>query len=97
MTSLETIQKISQKYSVSPEEFIKLGSCLAMREKKRAMQIEKIEILARYGASTVEGLESKIKNGDVPEHPAWEDLIEIRNLETEIREIDNDITVIQQA
>jgi hypothetical protein len=36
-------------------------------------------------------LEEKIKSGTVPEHPAWEDLIEIKNIESEISEIESDI------
>ena len=28
----------------------------------------------------------------MPEHPAWEDLIEIKNIEAEIREIESDIS-----
>jgi hypothetical protein len=30
-------------------------------------------------------LKKKIANGAVPEHPAWEDLIEINNIEAEIK------------
>jgi hypothetical protein len=97
MTSMETIEKLSRKYSLSQEEFIKLGSALAMKEKKRALQIERLEILARYEAETVNDLEEKIKTGAVPEHPAWEDLIEIKNIEAGIGEIELDIRMLQAA
>ncbi len=59
--------------------------------------MERLELLACYGAETVKALEEKIKTGDVPEHPAWEDLIEIKNIEAEMKEIDNDIRTVQQA
>jgi len=95
MIDTETIDRLSRKYSVSQEEFIKLGSILAVKEKKRNLQIERIEILARYGALTVKDMEERIKTGDVPEHPAWEDLIEIKNIESEISEIENDIRTLQ--
>jgi hypothetical protein len=55
------------------------------------LQIERFEILARYQASNVEKLNQKIAEGDAPEHPAWEDLIEVKNIEQEINEIENDI------
>jgi hypothetical protein len=97
MIDTDTLDRLSKKYSMSQEEFIKLGSTLAMKEKKRSLQIEKLEILARYGALTVNDLEEKIKTGDVPEHPAWEDLIEIKNIESEISEIENDIRTLQAA
>jgi hypothetical protein len=97
MTSIEHVEILSKKYSMAPEEFIKFGSYLAMRERKRKLQIERFEVLSRYGTETVEALKDKIKNGTIPEHPSWEDLIEIKNIESEIREIENDIRTLQQA
>jgi len=97
MVGSKTIEELSKKYSSSPDEFIRHGSTLAIQEKKRNLQIERLEIFARYEATTVEELENKIREGTVPEHPAWEDLIEIKNIEDAIREIDNDIRILQQA
>ena len=53
--------------------------------------LESLDTLARYGVNSTEELEHKIKIGSLPEHPVWEDLIDLRNLETEIREIEDDI------
>lgn len=97
MTGMETIERLSRKYSLSQEEFIKIGSTLTMKEKKRNLQIERLEILARYEAGTVIELEEKIKLGSRPEHPAWEDMIEIKNIESEIAEIESDIRTLQAA
>ena len=97
MITDKTINSLSKKYSLSPADFIKHGSTLTLREKKRNLQIERIEILARYEAETVTGLEEKIMKGAVPEHPTWEALIEIKNIEAEIREIENDIRTLQAA
>jgi len=97
MIILDTIEKLSKKYSVSPSEFIRNGAALAIKERKRALQIEKLEILAKYEVATVKELEKKIKGGKVPEHPAWEDLIEIKNIEAEIREMENDIRTLQRS
>lgn len=97
MESIDSIERLSKKYSVSSDEFIKFGATLAMKEKKRELQIERLEILSRYDATTVKELQEKIKEGEVPEHPAWEDLIEIKNIEVEIREIESDIRALHQT
>lgn len=94
MAQPTTVETIAKKYSMSTDEFISLGSKLALKEKKKNFQIEKIEILARYSAETVNELQQKIKEGTVPEHPAWEDLIEIQNIEAEIKEIESDIKTL---
>lgn len=97
MVSMQTIERMSNRYSLSPDEFIRMGSTLAIKEKKRNLQIEKIEILARYEVTTVEELEKKIREGKVSEHPTWEDLIEIKNIEFEIQEIEGDIRTLQES
>ncbi len=84
MNGIKTVKKLSKKYSMTPEEFIEYGSILALKDKRKNLQIERLEILARYKTGTVEELRKKIKNGIVPEHPAWEDLIEIKNIESEM-------------
>lgn len=97
MVTTKSIEKISKKYSVSPVEFITRGAILALSEKKRELQIERLEILARYESTTGVELEEKVTDGNVPEYPAWEDLIEIKNLEADIREIEGDIRTLQAA
>lgn len=94
MSTLSDVEKISQKYSESAEEFIRAGVIMNLKEKKRLLQIERFEILARYQTSSLEELNQKITEGKAPEHPGWEDLIEIKNIEEEIKEIDNDISIL---
>ncbi len=94
MGALSQVEKISEKYAVSAEEFIRSGVITNLREKKRLLQIERFEILSRYRASNVEELNQKVAEGDAPEHPGWEDLIEVKNIEQEIKEIENDIRIL---
>jgi hypothetical protein len=49
---------------------------------------ERLEILSRYGVSTLSELEKGISQGRIPEHPAWENLIVIENLSARLKEID---------
>ena len=48
----------------------------------------RLDILARYSADSYTDLESKIAQGIVAEHPAWEDLIVIENLSARLEELD---------
>ena len=91
MSALSQVEKISQIYAVSAEEFIRSGVIANLKEKQRLLKIERFEILSRYRASNVEELNQKITEGDAPEHPGWEDLIEVKNIEQKIKEIENDI------
>ena len=91
MNGLETVEKISRKYNINMDNFILAGSKLILKEKKRKFQQERFEILSRYQVASIGEVEEKIKNSEIPEHPAWEDLIELKNIEAEIKEIDRDI------
>jgi len=94
MNTLSQVEKISQKYDVSPEEFIRSGIIMNLEEKKRLLLVERFGILSRYQASNTEELNQKIREGSAPEHPGWEDLIEIKNIEDTIKEIDSDIRLL---
>jgi hypothetical protein len=79
-------------------EFIGVGSTVTtIQEKKRNLHTERLELLARYDAMTVEELKRKIREGEVPGNSAWEDLIELKNIEAEMRKIDNDMRMLPQA
>jgi hypothetical protein len=70
---------------------------LLYREKKRKYLIERLEILSKHGVNSVEELREKIEEGEILEHPAWEDLIEVKNIEAEIKGIEDDIRALQSA
>jgi hypothetical protein len=97
MNGLETIEKLSKKYDMTIDDFLLASSRLMLKEKKRKFQDERFEILSRYQVTTIAEFEKKIKSGEIIEHPAWEDLIELKNIEAEIKEIDRDIQSLQAA
>ncbi len=66
-----------------------------LKDKKRLALRERLEILSRYGVSTLSELEEGIARGRIPEHPAWEDLIVIENLSSSLKDIDAYIENLQ--
>ena len=93
----EVIRKVAEDTGISVEE-LKVSSLLAfLREKKKKIMLERLDILARYSVNSPDSLEIKIKNGEVAEHPAWEDLILLENLEAGIVLINRDIKSIQES
>ncbi len=97
MEDMKTIEGLSKKFSLSPTDFIKIGSSLAIKEKKREFQLEKLEIMDRYNVKSVLDLKEKIERGTIPEHPSWEDFIELKNIEAEIKELESDIRALQET
>ncbi len=93
----EVIEKVAEDTGVSIDELPISGLLALLREKKRKMMVDRLDVLARYGVTSAEELEKKIKSGEVAEHPAWEDLILFENIEASIAAIDKDIESIQKS
>ena len=92
----EIVEKIATKEGIDKEKLIILGLIAYLNEKKRKYMEERLEILKRYGVNSMKELEEKIRKGEIEEHPAWEDLITLENLEELIREISDDIRRLQK-
>jgi len=80
--------RIATALGVKTDELIRDALKSLLKEKKRVALRERLEILSRYGVSTLSELEEGISRGLIPEHPAWEDLIVIENLSSSLQEID---------
>ena len=97
MGIIDKIDKIAGKEGMRGEELLSFSIIAYFTEKKRLSMKDRLEILERYGVKSAKELEEKIKGGDVKEHPAWEDLITVENLEIMIKEISDDIRTLQET
>lgn len=93
----EIIKKVAEDAGISVEELTLSGFLLFLREKRRKVMLDRLDVLTRYGVASIEDMENKIKHGEASEHPAWEDLILLENLESAIAAIDKDIEVVQES
>ena len=93
----EIIKKVAEDTGISIDELTKSGLLALLRERKRRIMVDRLDVLARYGVNSADELEKKIKNGEVAGHPAWEDIILIENLEAVIVAIDRYTEFIQKS
>lgn len=95
--SVAAITEIAASLGLTEDELFHQALLSFLREKKRQVLQLKLEILARYGADSIADLESKIAQGAVVEHPAWEDLIVAENLTARLEELDARLDDLQGA
>lgn len=88
---------IAASLGLSENELLGQALVCLLHEKKRQALQERLEILAHYGATSVDDLESRIAEGTVVEHPAWEDLIVSENLDARIELLDRYLQGLQAA
>ena len=82
MAETEFVDRVSRALGVSRDELVKRGVEEFLQAQLRACLAEIRELEVRYGVKGSGGLEEKIREGVVDEHPAWEDLIVWRTLKS---------------
>ncbi|MGH8055999.1 MAG: hypothetical protein ACREOH_02005 [Candidatus Entotheonellia bacterium] len=82
------MEEISQALNVDRETLIAQGIASLLKDRKRRLMLERLQRLAHYALPSREALEQAVQAGKVAEHPAWEDVITLENLEGEIARID---------
>jgi hypothetical protein len=82
------VEQIVQYIHIDKNVLIMKGIQSFLKEKKKNLMFERLNILSRYNVTSKEQLETGIENGTIQEHPSWEDLIFIENLESESEQID---------
>ncbi len=88
MTLTTTQTKIAGSLGLTESELSRQALVSFLHEQKRQVLQTRLDILIRHSADSFADLESKIRQGIVTEHPAWEDLIVAENLSTRLEELD---------
>jgi len=78
---------IARSFGLTEAELMEQALRRFLLEKRRELLQERLGILVRYQVETIQQLEERIADGEVVEHPGWEDLITIENLEASLEEI----------
>ena len=96
MVPNQLVEKIAKHEELDKDSLLLEGISAYLLEKKREYLKEKFEILTRYRVVSTLELKKQISRGKIEEHPAWEDFIESKNIDSEIKEIDNDLKHLQK-
>lgn len=86
--NVETLTSLlSQRLGISEAELVYKGLLAFIQNEIRLAELEIANIRDRYGVFSQEELYQAIKDGQVVEHPAWEDYIIWKNKLAHIAEL----------
>ena len=94
---MTTLELVSKHFQVGKKVLINEGLVAFLQKKKSEILRDRIAILVKYNVDSLKELENLVKKGKVSEHPAWEDLITLENIDKELKVIAGDIRRIQKA
>ena len=84
MSTDEAVKHLSKDLGINEEALIREGIIEYIKSRIRACMRDRLEIMSRHKISSLDEFEKKVKDGSIPEHPGWEDLITLENLENSI-------------
>lgn len=89
------VERLSRVLGVPPDELVRKGLEEFLEAQLRICFAEINEIKTRYEVKSMAELEKKIRKGDIAEHPAWEDLIVLENLEERAQKIRKELKALK--
>jgi hypothetical protein len=89
------LERVSKVLGVPPNELVKKGLEGLLEAQLRICFAEINEVKTRYEVKSATELEKKIENGGIAEHPAWEDLIVLENLEERAKKIREELVALK--
>lgn len=89
------VERLSKVFSVSPDELVRKGIEEFLQAQLRICFAEMLDIKTRYEVKSAAELEKKIRKGATAEHPAWENLIVLENLEERAQKIQKELKALK--
>ncbi len=88
----EAVKHLSKDLGINEEALIREGIIEYIKSKIRACMRDRLEIMSRYKISSLDEFEKQVREGVIPEHPGWEDLITLENLENSIKKLRKELS-----
>ncbi len=89
------LERVSKVLGVPQKELVRKGLEGLLQSQLRTCSAEINELKTKYNVKASTELQNKIEKGAVEEHPAWEDLILLENLEERIKSIREELTALK--
>ncbi len=86
--AISTMAEIAGTLKMTEDDLFRQALVSFLTEQKREILQRRLNILTRYAVTSIADLEDRIAQGEVAEHPAWEDLIVAENLAAHLEELD---------
>ena len=91
-SSIEAVKHLSKDLGINEDILIREGIIEYIKSRIKSCMRDRLEIISRYKISSLDEFEKKVREGSIPEHPGWEDLIILENLENTIKKLKKELS-----
>ena len=92
MTIKEMVKKVSRDYHLTENELLKRSMKEFLLKRKYEIEADVLDVLSKSNVNSYYRLEELVKTSK--EHPEWENLIVVENLNNKLKEIQDDIDAL---
>lgn len=92
MTVKELVKKVSKDYQISEDELLRKSIREFLVRQKQGIETDILHILMTHDAKNIREMENIVAHKT--EHPVWEDLIVLENLQAKLKEIRHDLKTL---
>lgn len=93
----DAVKHLSKDLGINEDTIMKESIMEYIKSRIRASMKDRLEIMSRYRVSSMDEFEKKVKDGSIPEHPGWEDLIILENLENSINKLKKELMHVRDV
>ncbi len=91
-SSIEAVKHLSKDLGINEDVLIREGIIEYIKSRIKDCMRDRLEIISRYKISSLDEFEKKVREGSISEHPGWEDLIILENLENTIKKLKKELS-----
>ena len=95
--TIDAVRDLSRNLGINEETIMREGIIEYIKSRIRAYMKDRLEMMSRYQVSSLDEFEKKVKDGSIPEHPGWEDLIVLENLESSIDKLKKELLHVRDV
>lgn len=85
--TIEMVKHLSRDLGINENTLVQESIIEFLKSRIKACMTDRLDIMSGYQISSRNEFENKVQDGTIPEHPGWEDLITLENLENTINKL----------
>lgn len=86
-STIKSVAHLSRDLGINEETFIREGIMEYIKSRVKSCMRDRLEIMSRYQVPSLDEFEKRVQDGSSPEHPGWDDLITLENIENSMNKL----------
>ncbi|MEA2003820.1 MAG: hypothetical protein U9O53_02565 [archaeon] len=97
ISTAEAVKHLSIDLGMNEDVLVREAIVEYIKSRIKACMWDRLEIMSKYQVSSLGEFEKRVRDGSVYEHPGWEDLIILENIENSINKLRTELSHVKDV